>query len=116
MPTKVMKKVVIEWRVTYPEPLVVKIGETVTVGKKDTEWPFAWCTDSDGKSGWLPLKCLSDQPGTASCLYDYSTAELSVSLGEEVTIEKEDSGWVWATNCAGISGWIPARCIKDAEQ
>jgi uncharacterized protein YgiM (DUF1202 family) len=41
---------------------------------------------------------------------------LVVNAGEEVTIGREDTewvGWLWCTNAAGKSGWIPKRYIEQ---
>jgi len=38
---------------------------------------------------------------------DYNATELSVEVGEVVTVEFEQSGWVWAAKEGGESGWVP---------
>ncbi len=36
--------------------LTVKAGEEVLAGEKACDW--LWCTNSEGKKGWVPKKCL----------------------------------------------------------
>jgi hypothetical protein len=97
---------------TYPDPLVVQAGDELVVGKQDTDWPaFIWCTNQAGKSGWVPEKHLDRQGQHAIARRDYSTAELTVTTGEQVNITSEDSGWYWVTNQAGHSGWVPVEKV-----
>ena len=97
---------------SYPDPLIVKIGEELNVGKRDSQWPaFIWCTNRDGMSGWVPEKYLDRNDQRAIARSDYSTAELTVAVGEKVTVEREDSGWYWVKNRSGQVGWIPAENV-----
>ena len=45
-------------------------------------------------------------------LQDYEATELTVFIGDELVIEKEESGWVWVSNVEGKKGWIPLKIIK----
>lgn len=39
---------------------------------------------------------------------------ITVTAGEALTVGHEDSeypGWIWCTNCAGKSGWMPLSCV-----
>ncbi len=38
---------------------------------------------------------------------DYDATELSVEVGEVLTVEFEESHWAWATKESGESGWVP---------
>ena len=41
----------------YPDPLVFRKGDMLKIGTKTSEWPgWVWCTNENGKSGWIPLK------------------------------------------------------------
>lgn len=97
---------------SYPDPLVVKAGDELTIGKKDTKWSaFVWCTNQDGISGWVPEKHLDRQGDRGIARQDYSTAELTITEEEKVVLESEDSGWYWVTNQSGKSGWIPVENV-----
>ena len=49
------------WKITYRDPLILHVGETLQVGKRDSEWSgWIWCTDAAGKGGWVPESYLGD--------------------------------------------------------
>jgi hypothetical protein len=101
-----------EHQASYPDPLVVKSGDELTIGKKDTQWPaFVWCTNEQGISGWVPEKYLDRQGDRGIAQKDYSTAELTITVGEKVVLEREDSGWYWVTNQSDQSGWVPVENV-----
>jgi hypothetical protein len=41
----------------------------------------------------------------------YTATELSVEEGETVTVLLVESGWAWATNESGQSGWVPLEYL-----
>ena len=107
------------WDVTYPDPLTLRAGELVHTGQQDDEWPgWIWCTDRQGKSGWAPLSCLEiDESGkSARARQDYSAAELAVQPDEHLLIERVESGWGWAVNQRGESGWVPLSHVTELEE
>jgi uncharacterized protein YgiM (DUF1202 family) len=104
-----MCRVVSEYQSPYAEPLVISTGEELTVSEKESDWSgWVWCTNRDGKSRWVPEKYVERKGDTCIALYDYEATELSVSVGEELIMGKEESGWIWCTNQRGQSGWVPA--------
>jgi len=101
-----------EHQASYPDPLLVKTGDELIVGKQDSQWSeFVWCTNKNGKSGWVPEKHLDRQGERGVAQQKYSTAELTIKVGEMVTLENEDSGWYWVTNKTGQSGWVPMENV-----
>ena len=104
--------VIKEHQASYPDPLVVKAGEVLTVGNNDTKWPaFVWCTNQDGISGWVPERHLDRQGDHGIAQQDYSTAELTIKVGEQVVVDSKDSGWYWVTNQSDQSGWVPVENV-----
>jgi uncharacterized protein YgiM (DUF1202 family) len=106
-------RVVVDYQAAYPDPLMVKMGEKLSVGEHDARWPaFVWCTNSSGKGGWVPEQFLERKGkiGFARCNYD--AAELSAEAGEELTVQGEAGGWLWCTNERGQSGWIPVDNLE----
>jgi uncharacterized protein YgiM (DUF1202 family) len=115
--TEYMAKVTKSHQQSYADPITMRAGDTVEIsGKEDNwnGWVWIWCTNQQGKSGWVPKSYveLSGSTGRARC--DYDAIELSVSVGEEVLIEKEESGWVWCINRDGKRGWVPVENIEIA--
>jgi uncharacterized protein YgiM (DUF1202 family) len=49
-----------------------------------------------------------------SCILQrpYTATELSVEEGEAVTVLLTESGWAWATNESGESGWVPLEHLE----
>ena len=105
MPARVLKP----YATQYPDPISVRRGETVALGKRDTDYPgWIWATSTvNGKSGWVPEHFLQIEGERASCLRDYSAKELSVSEGDIVTIREELLGWALVEAEAGGVGWVP---------
>lgn len=94
-------------------PIRVRIGEVVTVGERDTEWPaFVMVTSGSGQ-GWVPARYLSTHVGEATVVTAYDTTELAVAAGAEVSVTERDdeSGWWWCEDDAGGAGWVPQRAL-----
>ncbi len=96
-----------------PDPLLVAAGEEIMVSAKEDPWQgnpawiWVWCTDPRGKSAWSPANLLERDPARserATARYDYDAVELAVAAGEDVQIEREESGWYWCRNAQGQQG------------
>jgi len=91
----------------YTEPLTLRKGQRLRREPRECEWPgWIWCTTEGGKSRWVPGSWV--QKDGEHCLprRDYTATELSVEEGETVTVLLVESGWAWATNESGQSGWV----------
>lgn len=49
-------------------------------------------------------------------LRDYTSLELAVHKGEALVVGETESGWAWAENSAGDTGWVPLRCLERLSQ
>ena len=106
-------RVIAAWQVTYSDPLTLRAGEEVTVGKHDTEWPgWVWCTNRAGKGGWVPEQYIEEHGSEGAARYDYTAVELAVNVGDELLVGQRINGWVWCTNANGQSGWVPERNLE----
>ncbi|OLZ11561.1 SH3 domain-containing protein [Sulfobacillus thermosulfidooxidans] len=94
---------------TYDRPLILKAGDRLSVGERDSHWrAWVWCTHDSGISGWVPEILLRHGPGFhAEITTDYDGTELSVHVGESVWGLKILGGWVWCQNASGKEGWVP---------
>ncbi len=100
---------------THPEPLTVRKGERLSFERKETEWPgWIWCTSRSGKSAWVPEKWVEIDGDSCVMKRDYNATELSVEVGEVLTVEFEETGWAWATKESGESGWVPLEYLDAA--
>jgi hypothetical protein len=111
-------RVTADYRAQYSDPISVRAGEALEVsGREDRwddkpDWVWLWCTDPRGKSGWMPQGYVELIGGQGRARRDYAATELSVSAGETVNAEQEESGWLWCTNQQGGSGWVPADHVE----
>ena len=81
------------------DPIAVEAGETFAVSERNSAWEsnpawiWFWCTDQREKSGWVPKNIIQmdadDQTGTTHGAYN--AIELTVTAGQELTIEHEES-------------------------
>ena len=83
---------------------------------EDDDWPgWIWCTGPDGRQGWVPIAWLTrHDDGTGTLRRDYTARELTVRVGERVTIAYRESGWAWVTNEIGVAGWVPLAHLEPA--
>jgi hypothetical protein len=101
------------YQAAYPDPLVIKVGERLQIGDRATDWPgWLWCINELGKSGWAPASYVDRRERIGLARRDYDATELSAQVGEELVVGYAESGWLWCTNRAGQSGWIPADNVE----
>jgi hypothetical protein len=133
--------VVKEHTASHTDPIAVRAGDAVTVGRRDTTWPeYVWCTGPDGREGWVPEAFLEPagddgavEPGTAGggtvepgsgggdatlrrVRRDYDARELDVAPGDVVLAGEEAGGWYWCEAADGRRGWVPAECLAMLER
>jgi hypothetical protein len=109
-------QVIQTWRASELEPIGLQANEIVRVGRPSEEWPgWVWCTGSTGKGCWVPesLLVLHDEGLTGWLVRDYSPIELNANQGERLTLHEEVSGWWWASNACGETGWVPGSHLGD---
>jgi len=103
-------RVVKSYESPYTEPLTLPKGERLRWEPRECEWPgWIWCTTAGGASRWVPESWVEQEGEFCALQRDYTATELSVEEGETVTVESEESGWGWATNESGGSGWVPSE-------
>jgi Variant SH3 domain len=99
----------------YPDPITVRAGDRVLVGKDDPAFPgWRWCTAPDGRGGWVPEEFFQREGPEAIMRRDYTARELSIEAGANVLIGESIGGWVWVTATNGSGGWIPEGCLAPA--
>lgn len=108
-------RVIKEYQAPYPDPIQAEAGEEVRVdASRETDIPgWVWCTNQAGKGGWVPIAYLEMQGDRARMLYDYNAIELTIRVGEVLTVHKTESGFHWATNENGQQGWVPAAHVES---
>lgn len=101
------------YKSAYPEPWLMRSGDRFSIGKRDDKWEgWIWCTDNQGQSRWIPDVYLRIEGDSAIALCDYDSTELSVEVGDELTILKQAADWAWCRTVNGQEGWVPLENVK----
>lgn len=94
-----MKATVVRLYTTqYRDPIKLRAGDAVVVGRRDEEYPaWRWCRSADGREGWVPEEILrlGAEGDAATATRDYDATELDVAAGEVVIVGQRRGGWVW---------------------
>jgi hypothetical protein len=110
-------RVVAAWEPPDREVLVVRAGDTVAVGRRDSEWPeFLWCENEHGVGAWVPQQYLEsfDVP-TTRLTDDYSATELAVEPGDLVEATRSAGGRRWCIHRDGTEGWLPEKVLTAGD-
>lgn len=109
-------KVIADYKSPFPDPLRLQRDDVVRIEEKESEWPgWIWCISKEGKEGWIPYNYLDIQGNIAKLTQNYDATELTVTLGEELIIEKQESGWFWVSNKESKQGWVPIKNVQLLE-
>lgn len=108
-------RVVKDYQAEFPDPIAVEAGEAFTVSERTSAWEnnpawiWVWCTNQRGESGWVPKNIIQmDTDGQTGTTHTaYNARELTVTAGQELNIEHEESGWFWCRDQQGKRGWVP---------
>ncbi len=109
-------RVTADYQSPYTAPFIIATGEELRVEDRECEWRgWIWCTTQNGESRWVPSSFVERRGDMGVMQRDYNAVELTVSVGEELVMGEEESDWVWCTNRAGQSGWVPAANVAVIE-
>jgi hypothetical protein len=110
-------KATVAHQIPSRSPIQLAVGEEVTAGDRDQEWPaFVFVTTPRG-SGWVPARHLTSSSASAVVVEAYDTTELPTEVGEELDVihEDTDSGWIWCRSVVGREGWVPIKTVSTAQ-
>ena len=103
---KIIKKA---HRSNYPNPISFDVGESLSIGELDTEFPnWVRVKTVDGNEGWAPAQYIDFEQSIATQYY--SAYELNVSIGDCVNVLFELNEWFMVECSMGKRGWIPKNC------
>ena len=110
-------KVARSYRTKYKDPIELKEGDIVKLGKEETkaEW-IGWIwAEKDSNAGWIPKQIVETTDNkTGRILKNYSAKELDVDEGNIVISKYELNGWLWVTNeLTNEEGWIPKENVTS---
>jgi uncharacterized protein YgiM (DUF1202 family) len=106
-------RVITNYRSAYPDPIVLCMGDEVTIEDRESEWSgWLWCTTKDGKSGWVPADYIRRSGHKGKAARDYDATELTVTKGERLMIIGEICGWYLCRTEDGLPGWVPQQNVE----
>jgi Variant SH3 domain len=112
-------RIIKDYQASNPDPFSVQPDELFQVSEKvdlwsdNPNWIWIWCTDQRGKSGWVPQNIMQrgEEKNTATARSAYRALELTVVIGDELEVVREESGWLWCINQQKEQGWIPLEHV-----
>lgn len=102
----------------YEKPIAVAAGDPVTpdFNRKTSIGGWVWCTARDGHAGWTPHAWIELSGNTWRMLRDFNALELSISIGELLDVQLEESSFYWAARESGETGWVPVEYVSPADR
>ena len=112
--TKPQARVIADYESPYSDPIVVNEGDEIIIdARKKTDWAgWVWCTNRAGKGGWVPESYIERRGDMGTMRCDYNAIELTLRVGELLSVHKAESGFFWVTNQGGQDGWVPSTHIE----
>ncbi len=115
-----MKYIVVKrYESQYPDPITVKKGEKVKLGKRYAgleNWPnWIYCHSlRTSKEGWVPEQIIRTKGEYGVLIANYTAKELDVEKGEQVTGERELNEWIWCRRDRDYEeGWVPKINLRE---
>lgn len=94
----------------FSDRWTVRKGERLRFERRETEWRgWIWCTDSSGQARWVPENWVEIEGNSCVMKRDYDSTELSIDVGQVLTVEFEEGDWAWVTKESGEGGWVPCE-------
>lgn len=79
----------------------------------DADWKdWVWCEGENKNKAWVPKQYLKMEAGSGVFLNDYNARELSVTVGEIVTVYEIVNGFGMSEKRNGECGWIPLKNLQ----
>jgi hypothetical protein len=107
-------RVIIDYQAPFPDPIRVRAGEDVSIDPdKKTDIPgWIWCTSRAGKNGWVPEIYVDRQGNNGSMRCNYDAVELTIHVGDILTVHKMESAFYRVTDRNGRQGWVPMAHVE----
>lgn len=99
----------------YPDPICVVVGDVVALGKHDETWQGWIWAENTTHSGWIPEQMIASDDGkSGKILADYTAKELTVNVGETVTVLQTLNRWCWVKHSvSNDEGWLPEENLTS---
>lgn len=113
MPNPQHAQVTADYTRSREDPIMCSAGDSLSVGER-YDWHGAvwvWCTNRAGKSGWMPEGYVTIEGEHGIAKVDYNAIELTVKVGDVVTVLDQSHQWAWCKTADGELGWVPLENI-----
>jgi hypothetical protein len=115
-PTQTVAVVWAPYERPYPDPISLTAGDCVLIDSEKTKKTdilgWSWCTGPDRRQGWVPNGWITHEAGAAQIVRDFNALEITITVGDRVTLHYGESGFVFVTHQDGSSGWVPDACLQ----
>lgn len=105
-----------DYQSPYPDPILFRKGEQVTVGREfndDPDWQnWRWCEGRNKNAAWVPIQYLTIKGGNGIFKQDYNARELTIQTGEILEVYEVINGFGMAEKSDGNQGWVPVRNLE----
>ncbi len=102
-----------DYEAAYSDPLILAKGQSVLIQERESEWPdWRWCTAPSGRTGWVPKSYVIRDKGAWKAARNYDATELSVSKGQVLSAQFQESDWIWTIDEQGREGWVPLNHVE----
>ena len=95
----------------YEDPIAVRAGGSVRPHLHPPETTdilgWTWCVADDGREGWTPDAWFEIREDVWIARHDFSALELTVAIGDQLTLLLSESGFLLCRNQTGEIGWVP---------
>ena len=96
--------------------MILKAGDQLQCEMRESEFPgWFWCTNKAGTSAWVPISWCQISGDSYIVKRDYNSFELHTYTGDLLIASLIESGWIWAVNENGQSGWVPLDTLDAIE-
>ena len=106
-------RVIEEHKASFDYAFIAEKGESVSVGKEDTEMPgWFWCKNAAGLEAWIPNTHIDINGEAAVFNQPYNSTEHDAKPREMVQYLGESLGWIECLNEEWRYGWIPSPKLE----
>ncbi len=102
----------------YENPISVRAGDAVQPDAEKSGSTdiigWVWCRGPDGREGWTPQAWLERRGEEWLIRRDFSALELDVDPGDRFLVHFGESGFLFAENARGETGWVPDGVVELA--
>ncbi len=110
-------EVIEKYESPYPNSIIFEKDEMVKIVKDSGDHPewknWIWCEGSNNNKAWTPRQYVDIQGKKGFLKEHFDAKELSVEVGDILSVHKAINSFGFCTNSKGITGWVPLKNLKQ---